>query len=226
MKKIISVVVLGLVLFPFLKVGAVENQKPELWLTWRASNYAPSSFEGKNIPTVGSPMNFLISLINQGKIINLANRNIYWYADDEFIKGGVGLTHFTFQPFKTGNLAIRVKVFDVNGGGFIGKAALILVTSPQAIIEAPTPTGAFSALNFKIKAIPYFFNTSDEDNFLFSWKINNQPPTSFENPKNLTIDLPDSTPNNYQIKINLSIKNSKNNQESAIKNLNLIFEKK
>ncbi len=224
MKKIILVVVLGLVLFPFLKVRAAENQKPDLWLTWRAANYTPASYEGKNIPTVGSPMSFYANLINQGKIISLTNRKIYWYADDEFIKGGIGLTHFTFQPYKTGSLIIKVKVFDVNGGS-VNKTASILVTSPQAVIEAPTPTGIFSKLNFKAKASAYFFNTSDKNSLVFSWKINNQPPSSFENPENLSINLPDSTPNNFLMGVNLSVVNSKNNRESAIKNLNLIFVK-
>lgn len=192
-------------LFAARDVGAA----PEIWLTWKADSYVPPDFEGKAMPSDGTLVAASFEVVDGEKFVNLSSYEIYWYLNDEFIKGGVGEQQVSFRVPTRGNHKLRVEVNNYNETTLV-KTIEIPTIRPEAVIVAPYPRDNFSGSRIQVRAVPYFFNTADPDRLNVLWTVNGQKPTSAENISFLDIDLGGETTDGYKLDIKLSISTPSN----------------
>ncbi len=190
-------------------------------ITWRANDYYPSDFPGKALPTNGTTVSLSVIVLNNQKIQDASNLPILWYVDGNFMNGGVGQSQTNFTVTKTAGDSHVVSVQIGIGGQTISASTRIPVVDYKAVINAPYPAQAVnqnSTINLEI--IPYFFNVTSFNNFLFSWNVNNlQSVTSTtDNTLSLQVGQVGAAQN---ISINASVENSANAFEFAYGKTNL-----
>src|SRR3989338_5029269 len=70
---------------------------PKLFLTWSSDTYVPPGFTGKVMPTANSKITASVELIDGGKIADISRQNVYWYLNNNFLNGGIGLQRISFN---------------------------------------------------------------------------------------------------------------------------------
>jgi hypothetical protein len=202
-----------------------QGERPEFFVTWEAKSYAPTDFKGKVLPTIGSEVNVSFDLIENGAIVDLSGRTIYWYLDDESIKSGEGVKSALLVIMEEGFHDLTIRINNYKGGTLTKKITLPVVL-PEVVIETPFLGNQFSGLNLQLLAKPYFFNIKKVSDLSFLWQVNDQPPSSLQNPEVLNINLKSAPPTNTKFDIKLSARNPGRTMEGAARNINLIFVKK
>lgn len=218
-----ALIVLIIAVFSFsglVKVKAQINE-PEFLITWKTNTYVPKSFLNKVLPTDASLVNISFELVDRGKLINLSDSEIYWYLNDELIKGGLGIQEASFRARGVGSQNLRIKIPNYKGG-LLMKNIIIPSVEPEVAIIAPYYQNKFQALGLKIDAQPYFFNVTDLNELQFSWQINGQKPKNTGRPDQLNIVL---NQGGTDLKIKLNAINPKKFRERASQELNLKFTK-
>lgn len=189
--------------------SAQTASNPQFLVTWKAANsYIPSSYIGKALPGYGSRITASLSLVSQGRLLNLQNETIYWYLDDTLIGGGAGVQNITFPPFGLPPSSLVLKVELPNyAGGYLTHTIDIPYINPQVVIAAPFPNAQFSTNPLVVEAIPYFFNTSSTSNLSYTWAVNGQTGGGAENPQIAQITLPAGTPAGTSIDVSVTVEN-------------------
>lgn len=176
-----------IVLGSWFLVGPVNSQAgPELIISWRASTFAPSNYQGKILPTRDSLLNVRFNLIDKGRVVDLSKTKIQWKNGAD-VATGVGLKSRDFKISKldTDNFILTIIVINY-GGRNIEKTISIPVAKPEVMIER-IGTNSFIAQ-------PYFFNVTDLKELGFEWSANGEKPSgSPENPNILTIENIDTS---------------------------------
>lgn len=204
---------------------AQTASSPQFLITWKTTgSYIPSFYQGKALPTYGSQITASLEIISQGKIVNLSNQTIYWYLQDTLIGGGVGVQTLTFPPLGEPPSSLQLKVeLPYYASGYLIHTIDIPMVKPEAVIDAPYPSGQFSQNPVTLTALPYFFNTSAPSNLSYVWSVNNQQGSNTENPETAQITLPQGTASGATLAVSLSITNS-NDSTAATANQNLTYE--
>ena len=160
--------------------GAIgQSSAAEMHITWRAQTYAPPTYIGKLLPTAGARVTASVFVIQNGKILDLAGKTIYWYLNDEFVEGGENQQTVEFRVPKDQNGAIAdlmVRLPDTAGG--LVNSIDIPIVAPQVAIDAPFPRGAVTGPSFRVKARAYFFNTPSPAFLAYSWVVNGKEPSA------------------------------------------------
>jgi len=197
---------------------------PKLFLTWSSNTYVPPGFVGKIMPTANSQITTSVELIDDGKPINLSKQNVYWYVNNNFLSGGIGMQNITFRaPEATGGaIDLRVEVPNYSKGSQL-KTIGVPIVAPEAVIEMPFPYGKFSSSPLQLVGQPYFFNAGTLSKLIMSWNVNGQTPTGAENPQNLNVKFGQTMQPGSTLSVSLSIKNITNQYESALKTVTLIY---
>lgn len=206
-------------------VANAQTSQPQFLMTWAATNsYTPPGYQGKVMPTQGSTIQVSLELIVNGKPVNLSGQTVYWYANDAYVGGGVGVQHFNFHPTASAPavVALKVELPYYPTGAQIHEIDVPIV-QPMAVIEASYPKNDVPASPAVLQAIPYFFATSSTSPLSFAWSVNGQTVTSAENPETLQISLPASTPAGYNLSVSLTIQNSQDST-SATDNATLMYQ--
>ena len=190
-------------------------------ITWQAKTYTPSWFTGKALPTANSQITAYLELIVKNKATDLSGEKVYWYVNDEFIKGGVGIQKVTFNaPAVTGNtIDLRAEVPSRS----VIKTIEIPIVNPEAVIEAPFPSRMFSSFSINLNGWPFFFNTQKSSNLNFLWSVNGVTAENSENPEVLDLDLNQNAAQNSNINIGLTIRVPGSLSAIATKQVNLTF---
>ena len=223
-QKVFFLLAVFLAVFGFTTFLVEAQTTPEIWATWKASSYVPADFPGKAMPSEGTLVTTSFEVVDNGKFVNLAGYEIYWYLNDELIKTGLGEQQVSFRVPTRGNHQIRIQVNDYNGANLV-KTIEIPAIRPEAVIVAPYARDSFSGSRIQVKAVPYFFNTAKPEKLNFSWKVNGQKPATTENISFLDISLGGETTDGYEININLSISNPNNLLLSGSTSKILTFQK-
>lgn len=179
-------VFLGLPLFSSAQVSA-----PQAILSWKARSYAPASYQGKVLPGSNAPLLISLDVFENGKLINVSDKKIYWYMNDLLIDRGVGLQSISVRAPQTlggGTASIRATIPDYSSDG-LGKGVDIPVVSPSVVIEAPTNSDKLFSKTLQLKVTPYFFTVSDLSFLKFSWEVNGKTAETAEDPQNLIINI-------------------------------------
>lgn len=193
-------------------------------ITWQAKTYAPPGFEGKILPTANSAIMVSFELIDGGTPADLSSQTVYWYINNNFLRGGKGLQHIEFRaPDAAGGIIdLRVEVPNYKRGPQL-KTVEIPIVAPKAVIEAPFPNNEFSASPVQLAGLPYFFNVRDISPLNFVWSINGVAPSGTENPSVLTIRLNQDAPTGSSLGVTFTVQNKNNALEGASANINLVY---
>jgi hypothetical protein len=161
-----------------LIVGAsgtsAQNQTSQVFITWRASNFYPAHFEGKAIPSAGSPVAVAVETIKNGALLNLAQAEIAWELDGRFLAGGKGVKYASFISTKGSGDAHHVHVSVSLGGEVFESSLRIPVTKPTVALDAPYPNRRGIKEGMTFRALPFFFNVPSLDELSFSWLIDGE----------------------------------------------------
>lgn len=167
---------LSIMAFSWLVLG-LETQAqtaPQILATWQANSYAPAGYQGKILPTRGSKVDLAVSLIDKGKVADLARREIRWFFNNDLIAGGLGLAKTDFTvPFLTpaGNQILKVQIINYLGNN-LEKTFSFPVTDPEIVIDAPYADNKISLGSNLFTGLPYFFNITDISQLEWSWSAN------------------------------------------------------
>src|SRR3989344_9585493 len=199
---------------------------PKLFLTWSSNTYVPPGFTGKIMPTANSEITASVELIDGGKVANLSKQNVYWYANNNFLSGGIGMQSVTFRAPDAagGTIDLRAEVPNYSKGGQL-KTISVPIVRPSVVIEPIFPSGRFSSSPLQLIGQPYFFNTTSPSRLNFAWSVNGQTPSGAENPQNLNIKFgPTMTPGST-LSVSLSVQNtdSRFRFETASKSMNFTY---
>lgn len=191
----------------------------QILITWQANSYAPSSYQGKVLPSGGSLLSAAVELLNNGRISSLAGQRIFWYVNDGFAGSGQKISFHVPANSAGGAIDLRVELPDSK----LLKTISIPVSRPIAVIESPFPGRKFSSQNIELKARPYFFNTASPSALGYSWSVNGQKASSTENSAVLDVNVQPGTARGFSLNVNLSIGDLKNFLNSASDNLTLTY---
>lgn len=231
MKKknfILSIIAFLLIAYAgFLSETRAQTAAPKLFITWKARSYAPGDFSGKILPTANSPVTASVELIDGGNAIDLVKQSstVYWYLNDNFLQGGKALQEITFRApdVAGGTFDLRAEIPNYKTNQLL-KTVTIPIATPEAVIEAPFPGGAFSSPNIDLAGVPYFFNVSDLSKLNFVWTVNGQAPTGAENPQALTIKAGSGAAAGSQIEVALTVRNPANPLELGSQTITLTYQ--
>jgi hypothetical protein len=193
-------------------------------LTWRAVSFTPSFYAGRALPISGTKIIAAVDMIDGGKPVSLSNQTIYWYLNDQFISGGVGLTRFAFT-IPEGVLAnIQVRAALPNYQDGIAKTVVIPVTVPQAVIESPVTDRKIRTQSFSLKAWPYFFNVKSTADLNFKWLFDGQEPVAGQTPDRLDVSVAPGTAKGTVLPVSLRIVNPATSFEFGNKEASFTFD--
>lgn len=202
------------------------SNSPKLFLTWSSNTYVPPGFAGKIMPTANSQITASVELIDNGKIVNLSKQNVYWYANNNFLSGGIGMQTITFRAPDAagGTIDLRVEVPNYSKGSQL-KTIVIPIVRPEVVIETSFPSGRFSSSPLQLAGQPYFFNTASPARLNFIWSVNGQTPSGAENPQSLNIKFGATMIPGSTIPVSLSVQNtnSKFQYETASKGVDFTY---
>lgn len=177
------------------------------------------------MPKQGSEIVASLEIVENGKIANLSKQTIYWYLDNNFIKGGQGIQDILFTASKPagGSHNLRIQLPDFKGNPLI-KTLDVPIVRPEVVIEAPYPYKKISGSKINLLGKPYFFNAQNQSIFNFNWTVNDRVPDRVGSPQNLEINL-ESSGGGGVLNISLDIQNQERTLESAFKTISLVFTK-
>lgn len=205
--------------FAFIAGSRASGQtaRPEFFVTWRASSYAPPDYSGKVLPTNGSEITVSSELIENGKILDLAGERVLWYLDDNVIGRGEALRSVSFiaSARAGGRHEVRVQINSFRKqSDIVSKTIDIPVARPEAVIETRLPSDAFQGTNVRVRGKPYFFNVGDVSELEYKWVVNGKSPTDEESPSFLDINLVGSQAMT-ELRVGLTVVNPKDVLEFA-----------
>ncbi len=193
----------------------------QIIITWKVlGGSAPAAYTGKVLPSIHSPMEASVAILDGGGFVPLDAQTIHWYLDDNFIGGGTGAQTISFgAPGHNEIMSLRVEV-PTYGGGFLNTAYIAMV-DPQVVVVAPYPNDEFATSSISLQAVPYFFNADELGKLLFNWTVNGEAVATNENPQSLTVNLANNAPAGYSLAITLGVQESDNPYLSIGKNVAL-----
>jgi len=211
----------------FLAVSFVNAQSaPEFLISWRAESYVPPDFQGKPLPIAGSPLTVSFELLEAGKPISLAGKEIYWFIDEKSFSAGRGKQSVTFPTpaEKKGFIDVRIEVpHPKRVGEVLTQTVSIPIVEPEAVIYAPYPGRRLYGSVITVSALPFFFNVKNTEELSFYWEVNGKQPTSLDKPEVFEIIFPTAQNKGVKVNIGLIIHNIKNELEAAQKTIELSF---
>ena len=176
-------------------------------VTWQAyGSYIPPQYADKALPNQESKLTASLTLLVNGKLVDLSGQTIYWYLNDVLIASGIGKQYIVFSPFGTAPayLTLKAELPSYNGNILIHEVQIPLI-SPKAIIEAPHPTGQFSGNPITLEATPYFFYTGNPGTLSYTWSVNGQTSAAAEDPQTLQLNIDPATPSGSSFDVLLTI---------------------
>jgi len=200
---------------------------PQFMVSWEASNYAPSWYEGKILPTANSKITVSFELINNGKPADLSDTKVRWYINDKLVKNevnGLGIKKITFlAPNYFGQpVDVRIAVVDFAGGGLIDKLLEIPVVRPEAVINVPYKNNEIKTGNLIFNVLPFFFNTNNNENFSVQWSVLGQEPaTPKGDPFAVNLKIDSQMPSGSTVNLSVAMSNILKAIESASDSVNL-----
>jgi len=209
----------------FYLAGAQTS--PQFLVSWQAQSYIPNWYQGKILPTNGTPTEISFELIDKGKLADLSKTKVRWYINDELVKNeenGLGIKSLKIiTPNYSGQeTEIRISVVDYLGGETLDKIIKIPVVGPEVLIDSPYPDKKISAGSSIFQAIPFFFNIKNLNSLSIEWSANEQKPAGLSaNPWLLNLNIGAETPTGTEIKLSVLVKNILKELEFASKSVQL-----
>jgi len=200
---------------------------PQFLVSWWAESYAPNWYQGKILPTNGTPVAISFELIDNGKIADLSKTKVRWYVNDNLVKNeenglGIKALEINIPDYPSQETEIRISVVDYKGSMTLDRIIKIPVVGPEVVIDSPYPDKKISPGLSIFQAIPFFFNVKDLNSLSIEWSANEQKPKEFSaNPWLLNLNIGPETPKDTEIKLSVLVKNVLKELEFASKSIQL-----
>jgi len=155
--------------------------------------------------------------------IGKSKQQVYWYADEHLIAGGVGLARTTLTvPQSPGSNILQVRVSLPNYNDGTGASVNIPIVTPEAVIRFASPDKVTRARSFEVRGLGYFFNVTDVSELDFSWQVAGVKPAAYNDPTSITVSLPEGS-SGRSVPISLSVANPSELFESDSKDISIDF---
>ncbi len=194
-----------------------------LWLTWHTNTYAPPGFTGKALPTADSEIAASVEAISGGKVLDISKEMIRWYVDSTITEYGVGKKNINLRAPGVAGTKIILTVELPGRDDLLPKTAEVPVVRPEAVVDAPYPSGFFSGEKIVLQVHPFFFNVASLADLSSSWKINDSVPEGSANPDRVEINMAPGTADGFPVNVVVSLRNPLNTLESATKKTTLFY---
>ncbi len=156
------------------ELATIETPNFDFLVSWTATNYVPSDFKGKILPSKNSPVQISFDVLDGNKFVNIANQQVDWYLNDSLIKSGVGLKSIVFIPTRnTSIIDIVIPAYtDAKyNAAEINTVITIPMATPEVVIHAPYANKNISLGDNVFQVLPYFFNISNVGQLKVDWEI-------------------------------------------------------
>ncbi len=214
--------------FRIFSPASVFAADPQFMSSWSANSFAPYWYQGKILPSSGSRVNMSFELIGQdktnlGKVLDLSNRLVKWYVNNQYYTQGEGLKSISFTINKwtaSDSLNVRVssEVENPSDGSvsFVDNYITIPIVKPEIVIFNKNFSNIVSANStVDLSSAPFFFNTDSLYNIVPTWTVGSQKSGGIANdPFSLSINFGKNI-NSGVINVGLTAQNSTNPIESA-----------
>jgi hypothetical protein len=175
----------------------------------------PAGYPGKALPTTLSPIVATVELLDQGKLVNLSEYEIFWYQNNHLIEKGKGRYRVQFRPPFAAPEEVTLRVEIPGYANPIIRSVNIPLVLPEVVIEAPLPLLRFRPPTVTVLGVPYFFNATDASLLEFSWAANDTPASTKGDPQALKISVNAGAAPQSTIRVALEVVNLLNSRETA-----------
>ncbi len=204
--------------------GSVFAKEPEIIFSWQAQTITPSWYEGKAFPSYDSDIDISFEVVEQngalkGSLIDISNKEVRWYINDDFVKKENGLQSVRVRnkdyPDKT--LSVRVSIVDYYDSELgrsynINHHESIPIVAPRVVVDYHkfVPDVLPSEKLF-LSVYPFFFNI-DPNALRVSWKVNGKEvPVEADSKYTLNVSIPEEGVRGRIFPIEISV-----NQEGGL----------
>lgn len=199
---IIAALVLSLIILVGGSYTALaQSQSSQAHITWKASNFYPSSFAGKALPTFGTPVTVTLEVTQAGALVDLSQAEITWELDGKFLTGGRNVKRATFTASKGVGETHFVRVAAERGSSSFGTSVRIPVEAPSVSIGAPYLVRTNLAEAISLRALPFFFNVSSLREMSFQWNVEGVVSERRTGDNTLSLSLGDTFPSLMNIAV-------------------------
>lgn len=154
--------------------ASAQSQLTQVFVTWETTNLYPANFEGKVLPTFGSPVSVSVEATRNGILLDLSQADITWELDGKFLIGGTNAHTARFIAAKGVDDTHFILVRIARGDERLETSLRIPVRAPSLAIDAPYPSGEGMGGSMTLYAIPFFFNATSLSNLSFSWLVDGE----------------------------------------------------
>lgn len=167
---------------------------PQFFVSWQAHTYAPPFYTGKRLATNNSTVTATFELLTGGRSADLSQQTIRWYLNNELYRSGDGLKTITFNidPLTKNDYTVRITLPRYRNGDDLDHLFTIPIVPPEVVIDAPYPEGKIPAGTNLLRALLYFFNTTNPARDIdIAWTVNGErTQTSALTPDILEMQIP------------------------------------
>ncbi len=181
--------IITLALFIIIGLGGIKTASaatPALSISWKANGYAPLSYGGKILPSAGTRIDIAALLVENNRAVDLSAYEIRWYANDQFIGGGLGRATANIIAPRTGEDEIRVRAnIPRYQNKILDEFIAIPIAQPEAVINrAKLPL---------LEPLFYFFNIASPSSLTINWEDKNESVTVRASNKNNPAEFAQAT---------------------------------
>lgn len=210
-----------------VRLVSFAQSEPLILLTWQAKNFAPSGFQGKNLPIINTPIVVGLEMIEKNQIVNLKNYEIRWFLDGKFGNSGKGMTTFGFRGGKLGGTDehfIQAEIIDYKGKN-LEKTLTIPLVKPQITIPSHSQGYQVPVIRPKtntFKALPFFFNVGKIEGLEINWEAGGiQTAGGVANQDILNLNIPETAPDGFILSLKVTAINKNQVLERTSQSINL-----
>lgn len=223
-----SIVAIFFLLINYQPVIKAQSPNLKIMLTWQSLSYVPPNFEGKILPTAGSPIVASVEVIDleSGEIVNLSGQEIRWYINNNLIKSNSGKQRIFFRApnFSPTTISLRVQIPSL--GASMIEFIKIPVVSPEVVVEFPSYNNQFSTSSIRLTSNLYFWDEVDISQLNYSWKVNGESIQNDDSPQFLDLKIRPDTPSGYPISVELTVGHLLDQTKFFKQSIGLVFIKK
>lgn len=215
-------IAISIAAFATATLFAHAQSAPEFFVTWRAMGYVSPSYQGKILPTAGTPIEIGFELVDGGKIADISKSTVNVILNGKKVSSGLGLKTAvvaTKPLIMTGGAEIKI-VVDKYKGATAETFFTIPLARPEVVIRSPYPGNVVSPGNSSFDALFYYWNVATPDRLTLAWSVNNEKAGGTGAGSGLTVTLPAASAGSA-LQLGVSAKNLDNEFEFADDSANL-----
>ena len=214
-KIILKLRILGLsiviLIFTFLIFNSA-NAAPQFLVSWKADSYVPSWYQGKVLPSRGTPITVSFEIVDGGRTANLSGTAVRWYINDKLVRNetsGLGIQSISFAIPDYGGQETEVRIAIPNyRGSELNQIVRIPVKNPEVVIDGKFMKTPIKTGDNAFHAIPFFFNVESLADLGFDWTANGQDAkVDTATPWNLNLNVDENAGEGFFINLQVVVRN-------------------